>query len=148
VVLKRANHFQSRAIANVGEPWISVATEISLQDSPILRAVKERSPRFKFANAIGRFLGMQFRHAPIVDVLAAAHCVGEVHFPIVTLINVCKRRSNSTLGHYCVRFAQKGLANKANANACSRRFNRGAQPCPARANYENVVLESFVVSHA
>src|ERR1700686_899190 len=39
VILQRANHFQTRAIANMRETRVSVAAEIPLQNAPILRAI-------------------------------------------------------------------------------------------------------------
>ena len=59
VILQRANHFQPGAIADVRQPRIFVAAEISLQNAAIFRAIEDRAPRFEFAHAIGRFL----RHA-------------------------------------------------------------------------------------
>ncbi len=58
VVLERANHFQAGTIADVGESWIAMTTEIALKNSPIGRAVEHRSPSFEFADAVGRFLGV------------------------------------------------------------------------------------------
>ena len=42
----------------------------------------------QFADAVGRFLGVQLSHAPIVEILAAAHGVGEMNHPVVALIDV------------------------------------------------------------
>ena len=123
VVLQCANHFQTSPIAYVREPWIFVAAEISLQNPPILCSIEHCAPRFKFADTRGCFLGMQFGHAPIVDVLAAAHRVGEMHLPVIAIVDVGERRGDAAFGHYRVRFAEKTFANHADRNACGRRFN-------------------------
>ncbi len=128
VVLKRTNHFQSRAIAHVGEPGIFMATEISLQNPPILRAVEDSAPRFKFANAIWRLFRVQLGHPPTVHVLAAAHRVGKMHFPIIALIDIGERGCNAALRHDGMRFSQQRFANKANAN--SRPARKPAPPAP------------------
>ena len=113
VILQRANHFQAGAIADMRESRIFVAAEISLQNAPVLRAIEHRTPRFEFAHAIGRFLGVQFRHAPLIYVLTAAHRVGEMHLPIVAIINVGERGSDPPFGHDRVRFAEQTFANHA-----------------------------------
>ena len=81
VILQRANHFQTRAVADVRQARIAMAAEIALRNFAFLRAIKHRAS-FEFVHAGGRFLGVQFRHAPVVDVLATAHCVGEMDFPV------------------------------------------------------------------
>src|SRR5207248_5047972 len=50
VVLQRANHFQAGAVADVRQTRIFVAAEIALKNSSLLGAVKERAPRFQFAD--------------------------------------------------------------------------------------------------
>ena len=117
VILQRANHFQPRAIAHVRQSRIFVAAEISLQNPAIFCPIEDRAPRFEFAHAIGRFLRMQLRHAPVVDVLPAAHGVGEMHFPIVAIVDIRQCGGNSTFGHHGVRFAEQTLAHHPDGNA-------------------------------
>src|SRR5438552_1891033 len=93
VILQRADHLQSRAITHMREAWVPVAAKISLQDAPILRPVENRAPGFQFTNAIGRLPGVQFRHPPLIYILAATHRVGEMNFPIVALIDIRERGS-------------------------------------------------------
>ena len=88
-----------------------MAAEISLQDAAVLRAIEHRAPCFQFAHAIGRFLGVQFRHAPLVDVLAAAHGIGEMDLPIVAIVHIGERSGDPSLGHDRVRFAEQTFAN-------------------------------------
>ena len=129
------------------EPRIFVAAKISLQNAAVLRAIENRAPRFQFAHAIGRFLGVQLGHAPVVDVLAAAHRVGEMDFPIVAIVHIRQRRRDAAFGHDGVRFAEKRFANQPDRNARRRRFDRRAQSRAAGADDEHVVFESLVVGH-
>ena len=88
MILQCADHLQTGAIAYVRQPWVFVAAEMSLQNSSVLRAIKNGAPRFELAHAIGRFLSVQLGHAPLVHVLTASHRIGEVHLPIVAFIDV------------------------------------------------------------
>ena len=105
VILQRPNHFQAGAVSDVRQPRIFVAAKVSLQNASVLRAIEDRTPRFEFAHAIRRLLGVQFRHAPLIHILAAAHRVGEVDFPTVTIIDVGQRGGDPSFGHDRVRFA-------------------------------------------
>src|SRR5262245_19657846 len=99
------------------EARISVAAKISLQNSTVFCAVENGTPGFELADSIGRFLRVQFSHAPLIDILTAAHRICEMHFPIVAFIDVSQRRCDSAFGHYRVGFAQKRFADESNANA-------------------------------
>src|SRR6185437_4682075 len=79
VILQRADHFKAGTVANVREARIAMAAEVALKDFPIGRAIEDGAPSFEFADAIGRFLSMELGHAPVVDVLPAAHRVGKMH---------------------------------------------------------------------
>src|SRR4029450_6402022 len=92
VVVQRPDWLEARPVAHMGEARIAMAAKIALKNSTVRSAIEDRPPAFQFADAFGRFLGMQFSHAPVVDVLAAAHCVGKVHLPIVALIDVGEGR--------------------------------------------------------
>src|SRR5262249_54757324 len=87
-ILEGADQFQAGTIANVSESRIAMTAEIALQNSSVRGAIEDGTPRFKFTNAFRRFLCMQFSHSPVVDVLAAAHCVGEMNLPIVAIVDV------------------------------------------------------------
>ena len=105
VILQCPDHFQSGAIADVREPRIFVAAEIPLQNPAIVGAIEYRAPRFEFTHTIRRFFGMQLGHPPVVDVLAAAHRIGEMHLPVVTIIDIGQRRRDAAFGHHGVRLA-------------------------------------------
>ena len=128
---------------DVRKSRIFVAAKISLQNAAVLRAIEDRAPRFEFAHAIGRFLGVQFRHAPLIDILAAAHRVGEVDFPIVAIVDVGERSGDSPFGHDGVRFAEQTFANHPDRNAGGRRFDGRAQSRAAGTDDKNVVFEMF-----
>src|SRR5262245_27903010 len=126
----------------MSEPRITMSTEISLENAAVLCAIKNGAPGFELAHPIGGFLRVQFSQAPLVDVLTAAHRIGEMHLPVVAFIDVSQGRCDSALRHYRVRFTKKRFADKSNANARCRSFNRSAQPRAASANHENVVIKS------
>jgi hypothetical protein len=88
VILQRSNHFQARAITDMCEPRIFVTAKIALENASIFRAIEDCAPSFELAHPVWRFLRVQLGHPPIIDVLAAAHGIGEMHFPTVTVIDV------------------------------------------------------------
>ena len=147
VILERADHLEAGAVADVREPRIAVAAEVALQDAAVRRAVEHRAPRLELADAVGRFLGVQLGHAPVVDVLAAAHGVGEVDPPVVAVVDVGERRGDAAFGHDRVRLAEQRLADEADRDARRRRLDGGAQPRAAGADDEHVVLVRLVLSH-
>ncbi len=95
VILERAYHLQAGAVANVRQARILVSAEVSLQNPAIRSAIEKRAPCLQFAHAFRRFPGVQFGHAPVVEVLAAAHGVGEMDPPAIAIVNVGQRRRNS-----------------------------------------------------
>ena len=88
MVLQRADHLQARAIADMRQARITMSAEISLKNPAVFCAVKHGAPGFQLVHAIGRFLGVQLGHSPVVDVLPAAHRVGEMDSPIVAVVDV------------------------------------------------------------
>src|SRR5262245_2470128 len=87
VILQRANHLQTCAVADVRQPRIAMAAEVALQNPSISGSIEDRSPCFQFLNAGRRFLRVKLRHLPVVDILAAAHGVGEMNLPAVARVN-------------------------------------------------------------
>ena len=147
VVLQRANQLEAGAVADVREPRIAVAAEVALVDPAVGRAVEHRAPRFELADAVGRFLRVQLRHAPVVHVLAAAHRVGEVHLPAVAVVVVGHGRRHAAFRHDGVRLAEQRLADQADRDAGGGRLDRGAQSGAAGADDEDVVGVGRVYSH-
>ena len=140
VVLQRADHLEAGAVADVGEARVAVAAEVALEDAAVGGAVEHRAPGLELAHAVGRLLGVQLGHAPVVDVLAAAHGVGEVDLPVVAVVDVGHRRGHAALGHHGVRLAEQRLADEADRDAGAGRLDRRAQPGAAGADDEHVVV--------
>ena len=115
VVLKRADHLEPRAVSDVGEPRSGVPAEVPLEDSSVLGAVEDGAPVLELAHAVGRFLGVELRHTPVVELLAAEHGVAEMDLPGVLGIHVRERRGDAPLGHHRVRLAEERLADHAGA---------------------------------
>ena len=135
VVLKSADHFQSGAVADVGEARIFVSAKVTLKDAAVFGAIKERAPCFELAHALGRFFGVELGHAPVVEVLSAAHGVSEVHAPVVAIVDIGQSRGDASFSHHGVGFAEEGFADDSDFCAAGRGFNRGAQTGTARADH-------------
>src|SRR6185503_4706584 len=144
VILQRANQLEAGAVADVRQTRIPVAAEVALQNAAVGGAIEHCAPRLELLHAIGRFLRVQLGHAPVVDVLPAAHGVGEVHAPVVAIVDVAHRRGHAALGHHGVRFAEQRFADETDLDAVRRRFDRRAQAGAARADDEYVVFSSLI----
>ena len=82
MILERTDHLEARAVAHVREARILVAAEVALKDPAVGGAVEQRAPRLELAHASRRLLRVQLGHPPVVEVLAAAHGVAEVHLQL------------------------------------------------------------------
>ena len=91
----------------------------------------------------GASLRVQLGHAPVVEVLAAAHRVGEVDPPVVAIVDVGQRRRHAAFGHHRVRLAEQRLADEADRDAGGRGFDRRAQARAAGADDEHVVIAAL-----
>ena len=147
VILQRADHLQAGAVAHVSQPRIAVAAEVPLQDASVVGPIEHRAPGLELADAVGRFLGVQLRHPPVVHVLAAAHRVGEVDLPVVAIVDVGERRGDAALGHHGMRLAEQRLAHEAHRDAGARGFDGRAQTRAAGADDEHVVFVCLIFGH-
>src|SRR5215469_11774250 len=147
VILECANHLQAGAVANVSQAWIPVSAEVSLKNPAVLRAIEECAPSLKFAHAFRRFPGVQFRHAPVVEILTAPHRIGEMDAPVIAIVNIRKRCRNAAFGHDGMRFSQQRFANDPHCRAVRSGFNGGAQARSARSNHQNIVGEPLEFRH-
>ena len=147
VVLQGANHFEAGAVANVSEAWIAMAAEIPLENFAVFGAVEKRAPRFEFAHALRRFFGVQLSHAPVIEVLAATHRIGEMDAPVVAIIDVGESGGDAAFGHHGVGFAQQRFAHYPHFRAGSRGFDGGAQACAARSDHQDIVREPLEFRH-
>ena len=139
VVLQRADQLEPGAIADVGQPRIAVAAEVALVDAAVGRAIEHGAPTLELADPVRRFPGVQLRHAPVVQVLAAAHRVGEVHLPVVAIVVVAHRRGHAALGHHRVGLAEQRLADEPDRHAGAAGLDGGAQAGAAGADHQHVV---------
>src|SRR5512134_2646101 len=110
VLLKRADHFEAGAVADMRQPSITMSTEIALQNQTIVGSVEQRTPFFELKYAIRRFLGVDLRHPPVVEKLATAHGIAKMNLPVIFRINVAHGRGDASFGHYGVSLAQKRFA--------------------------------------
>src|SRR6185437_7821840 len=106
-ILQRANDLESRAIANVRKTRVLVTAEVTLKNPSVGSSVENRAPRFQFAHAVRCLARMQLGHAPVVEILPAAHGIGKVNLPVVSLVGVGECGCNATLRHYGVSLSQQ-----------------------------------------
>src|ERR1700761_4987369 len=113
----------------MGEARIAVSTEVALENASIFGAVEECAPGFEFAHALGGFLCMQLCHAPVVEVLAAAHRVGEMNAPVVAVVYIGEGCGDAAFSHHGVGFAEERFADDSDFCSGGCGFNGGAQAC-------------------
>ena len=142
-ILKRSNHLETGAVAHVAQPFVGVSAESALQNLPVIGAIEERAPVFELAHAVGGFLRVNLRHAPVVEHLPATHGVAEMGAPIVRSIHVGHGRGNAAFGHYRMCFAEQRFAHHAYGSALAQRLDRRAQARAARADDQDVMLVGF-----
>ena len=139
LLLHRADQLEAGAVADVREARVLVAAEVALADPAVLGAVEQRAVGLELPDAVGRLLGVQLGHPPVVEELAAAHRVAEVHLPVVVAVDVAHRGGAAALGHDRVRLAEQRLADDRDLQAGLVRGDRGAQAGPAGADDQDVV---------
>jgi hypothetical protein len=147
VVLQSADHLKAGPIADVGKPRITMAAEVSLKDSSVACAIEQCAPGLELANPRRSFFGVKLSHPPIVQILAAAHGVGEVNAPTVAVVDVGHRGGDAAFRHNCVSFAEKRLCNDSDADAGGRSLNRSAQASAASSDDQDIVLMRDVLGH-
>ncbi len=140
LVLERADHLEPGPVPHVGETLPRVAAERALEDAPVGRAVEERSPLLQLAHTIRGLLGVELRHAPVIEERAALHGVHEVRLPAVLRVHVRERGRHAALGHHRVRLAEQRLAHEPHRHAARRGLDRRAQPGAAGTDHQHVVL--------
>ena len=121
--------------------------EIALQNPAVFGAIEKSAPGFQFVDARRSFLGVQFSHTPVIQILAAAQGVGKVHTPAISVVHVAHGCRYAALGHDGVGFAQQGFRNHSNLYTGSRSLDCGAQTRASGPNDENVMLVRDVLGH-
>src|SRR5580693_18835 len=147
VILEGTDHLEAGAIADVSEPRIFVSAEIALQDAAVGSAIEHRAPGFELAYAVGCFLGVEFSHAGIVQVLAAAHGVRKMDTPVVAIVDVPHGGCDAAFGHDSVGFAKEGFSDDAHFDARGGCFDSGAESRATRSNDQDVMFESLIIGH-
>jgi hypothetical protein len=142
-ILEGADQFQTRAVTDVRQPRMPVATETALVDLPFLVAVEHRPPTLELQNALGRLLRVQLGHAPVVEELSTAHGIAEVNFPRIERGHVAEGRGSSALRHDGVRLAEQRLAHHRGFEAKHLTFDRCAEAGTAGADHENIVFDGL-----
>ena len=121
--------------------------EVTLHDPAVICTVEQGAPGFQFADPVGRFLRVQFRHAPVVQILAAPHRIGKVDLPVIAVVHVRQRRGHAAFRHHGVSFAEQALTNHTHLNARTGRLNGSPKPRAARADYQNVIGMRPIFGH-
>ena len=147
VVLERADHLEAGAVTDVREALPGVAAECALQDPAVAGAIEQRAPFLELAHPVGRLLGVELRHAPVIEEGAALHGVAEVGLPSVLRVDVRQRRGDPALGHHGVRLAEQRLGHQPHAATHRGGFDRRPQSRATRAHHQDVVLVDLVALH-
>ena len=143
LLLQRADQLQARPVADVGQPRVGVPAEVALADLALGRPVEQRAIGLQLPDAVGRLLGVQLGHPPVVEELPAAHGVAVVDLPVVVAVDVAHRRRTATFGHDGVGLAEQRLRDDRHALAEQARLDRRAQAGAARADDDDVVVEGL-----
>jgi len=125
-ILQSSNHLEASAVADMAETLEGVAAEGALKNVALFGAVEEGAPLFEFADAIGRFQGVELGHAPVIQEFSAAHGVTKMSFPIVGGVHIGHGRGDAAFGHYRVCFSKERFADHADRSALCQRFERRA----------------------
>ncbi len=90
---------------------------------------------------------MELGHAGMIQILAAAHGVGEMDAPVVALIDIAHRGRDAAFGHHGVGFAQERFAHDSNFYARGRSFHCRAQSGATRTDDQHVVFVCLIFRH-
>ena len=143
LLLQRADDLQAGAVADVGQSRIGVAAEVALTDPAVLGAVEQRAVRLQLPDPVGRLLGVQLGHPPVVEELPAAHGVAEVDLPVVLRVGVSHRCRATALGHHRVRLAEQRLGHHGDLEATLTRLDNRTQTSAAGTDHDHVELVPF-----
>jgi hypothetical protein len=134
-VLQHADHLEAGAVTDVCQAGIGMAAERPLVDAAVGRAIEQRTPRFELVDTVGRFLGVDLRHAPVVVHFAATHRVAEMHAPVVFGHHIAERGRRPALGHHGVGLAEQGFADERDFGLVRARLDGDAQPSTSGAGF-------------
>ena len=121
--LEGPNEFETRRIANVGQPWEGVAAKVSLIDEVVWCSVEHSTPLFEFTDSVWGFLRVEFSHSPVCEPLTSLHGVVEVDFPTVARICILEGCCTAPFRHDGVCLAQQGLGDNGGFSTAARCFD-------------------------
>ncbi len=147
LLLEGTDQLQPRTVADVRQPRVFMAAEVALGDPAVGRTVEERAPGLQLPDPVGGLPGVEFGHPPVVEELAAAHGVAEVHLPVVALVDIAHAGRDTALGHHRMGLAEQGLADHGRAHTRLAGLDRGAQSGPAGAHHDHVPCLPVHVRH-
>ena len=147
VLLERADHLQPGAVSDVGQPGVAMASEVALEDPPVLGPVEERAPLLQLQHPGRCLLGVELGHPPVVEELSSTHGVAEVDLPVVLRPDVAQRGGDAALGHHRVRLAEERLADQCGVGSLRRGLDGRPEPGSAGADDDHVVLVGLVLRH-
>ena len=143
VVLQGTDQLETGAVADVGEARVTVSAEVSLVDETGTGAIENRAPVFQFTHTLGSILGVDRRHLPDVEELAAAHGVAEVDLPVVAAVDVAEGSGHAAFRHHRVGFAEQALGDDAGVETKVGGLDGGTQSGTAGADDEHVVFDGL-----
>ena len=147
LLLEGPDELEAGPVADMGQPGVAVATEVTLEDQAVLGPVEQGPPVLELADPVGGLLGVELGHAPVVEHLAAAHGVAEVDLPAVLVVDVAEGGGHATLGHDRVGLAQQRLAHQGGAQALGPGLDGRPQAGAAGADDDDVEVVGLVLSH-
>jgi hypothetical protein len=125
LLLQGADQLQAGAVTDVRQPRVLVPAEVALADLAVRGAVEQGAVGLQFPDPVRRLLGVQLGHPRVVQELAAAHRVAEVHLPVVLGVGVAHRGGGAALGHHGVSLAEQRLGQDRRAHSLLARLDRG-----------------------
>jgi hypothetical protein len=90
---------------------------------------------------------MEFGHAPVIEILTAAHGIGEVYTPVIAVIHIGEGGGNSTFSHNSVSLAEERLTHYSYLYTGCGGFDGGAQAGATGTDDEHIVWISLVLGH-
>ena len=111
-----------------------MAAEVALQNLPSLVRSKTAPQASSSRTRAGASFACSSAMRQIVQILAAAHRVGEMDAPVIAIVDVAHRRGHAAFGHHGVGFAEQRFRDHADLDAGRRSFDRRAQSRAARAD--------------
>ena len=117
--------------------------KLRLADPPVLGAVEQGAVGLELPHPVRGFLRVQFGHPPVVEELAAAHGVGEMHLPAVLGVRVAHRGRAAALGHHGVGLAEQRLGHDGHPQAAFPGLDDRTQPRATGADHDDVVGVPF-----